>query len=740
MRTFFSVLFLCLMVAFWPLVPVAVAQTAGVETASGSKEAIGEFASKLTPEQSIALAKFLEALAQDNQAAASALAVKPSITQLLRSSLSAFGDRLSHHVKQLPAAIVATGQAFVKIFTTRGTAASFTLLGVLALVLTIGTVATGAVAWFTKPLRLQIHQSKPDVFSEQIRTLTLRLAIELSGLIAFMVASVVSTYVLVSDVVDRSLIIAILSTVVAIIWLTSVFMRFLLGPKRPELRLVATDDWTAQFIFKCLVSLAAVIAAGLFLLGLFDRYSIPLADTFRFWVGLFVVLGIGAMTWRARQGMTSIIKGEDELLTVGLERMAAWWPTFSIVVVSLTWLFIQFSTSAGGFRISAAQGSAALALIMAAPFLDTMLRGIIKHMVPPVLSEGAIAEEAHRQTRFSYVRIGRVIMFATLIMIIGRLLGISFRNLAEAGLGAQIAANGVQFLLTLATGYMAWEVVNLWASRQLGREMPSEAANQEAWIEQAAATAKSRLASVLPLVRITLQIAIIVMTVLLGLSQLGLNITPLLAGAGVVGLAVGFGAQALVKDIVSGVFFLLDDAFRLGEYIDVGDTLGTVEKISIRSLQLRGAKGPVHIVPYGEIHKLTNHSRDWVIVKLRFTVPYDTNVEKVRKIFKKIGIEMMQNPEYAEDMLQPFKSQGVADVNDVGIVVRGKFTAKPGTQFMMRKEIFSRVQEAFEANGIQFARKEVRVQFPVEQAATISAEQKQSIAAAAADAAEPKSV
>jgi len=270
--------------------------------------------------------------------------------------------------------------------------------------------------------------------------------------------------------------------------------------------------------------------------------------------------------------------------------------------------------------------------------------------------------------------------------------------------------------------------------------MPSEAANQEAWIEQAAATAKSRLASVLPLVRITLQIAIIVMTVLLGLSQLGLNITPLLAGAGVVGLAVGFGAQALVKDIVSGVFFLLDDAFRLGEYIDVGDTVGTVDKISIRSLQLRGAKGPVHIVPYGEIHKLTNHSRDWVIVKLRFTVPYDTNVEKVRKIFKKIGIEMMQNPEYAEDMLQPFKSQGVADVNDVGIVVRGKFTAKPGTQFMMRKEIFSRVQEAFEANGIQFARKEVRVQFPVEQAATISAEQKQSIAAAAADAAEPKSV
>ena len=220
---------------------------------------------------------------------------------------------------------------------------------------------------------------------------------------------------------------------------------------------------------------------------------------------------------------------------------------------------------------------------------------------------------------------------------------------------------------------------------------------------------------------------------------MGFNITPLLAGAGVLGLAIGFGAQALVKDIVSGVFFLLDDAFRVGEFIDVGGTLGTVEKISLRSLQLRGARGPVHIVPYGDISKLTNHSRDWVIMKLRFTVPFDTDIEKVRKLFKKIGQELMENPEHAKNLLAPFKSQGVADVDDVGIVVRGKFTAKPGTQFMIRKEIYTRVQQAFEENGIQFARKEVRVQIPgVQQEDVLTAEEKQSVAAAVAEAAEAK--
>ena len=124
---------------------------------------------------------------------------------------------------------------------------------------------------------------------------------------------------------------------------------------------------------------------------------------------------------------------------------------------------------------------------------------------------------------------------------------------------------------------------------------------------------------------------------MIALSELGVNIGPLIAGAGIVGLAVGFGAQTLVKDILSGLFFLIDDAFRVGEYIDVGDVRGMVEHISIRSLRLRHHRGPVHTIPFGEIHHLTNYSRDWAIMKLELRVPFDTDIEKVRKIIKKIG-------------------------------------------------------------------------------------------------------
>lgn len=350
--------------------------------------------------------------------------------------------------------------------------------------------------------------------------------------------------------------------------------------------------------------------------------------------------------------------------------------------------------------------------------------------------EGPIAEKAYHETRLSFVRIGRVVLILFLILVIGKLWGLNLRELAAAGLGANVAASGIGALLIIAIGYLAWELTNLFINRRLALDTPEPSQSPEG--AEMGGAGKSRMATILPLVRVTLQITILTLTGLLALSQLGVNITPLLAGAGVFGLAIGFGAQTLVKDVVSGVFFLMDDAFRVGEYVDVGGTLGTVEKISIRSFQLRGARGPVHVVPYGSISKLTNMSRDWVIMKLKFTVPFDTDLEKVRKIFKKIGQQMRELPEYQEDFIEPFKSQGAADVTDVGIIIRGKFTAKPGTQFMIRKEIYRRVQEAFEENGIEFARKEVRVRIADEpEESDLSEREKEVIAAAAAEVAEP---
>jgi small-conductance mechanosensitive channel len=169
----------------------------------------------------------------------------------------------------------------------------------------------------------------------------------------------------------------------------------------------------------------------------------------------------------------------------------------------------------------------------------------------------------------------------------------------------------------------------------------------------------------------------------------------------VFGLAIGFGSQTLVKDIVSGLFFLVDDAFRLGEYIESSGAKGTVEKISIRSVSLRHARGALTTVPYGQIGKVMNFSRDWVIEKLVFRVAFDTDVELVRKLFKKVGQEIADDPELNEDLLEPFKSQGISAVEDGTLLIRGKFKARAGKQFTVRKAVLTAVQRVFRENDIQ---------------------------------------
>ena len=141
-----------------------------------------------------------------------------------------------------------------------------------------------------------------------------------------------------------------------------------------------------------------------------------------------------------------------------------------------------------------------------------------------------------------------------------------------------------------------------------------------------------------------LLVVLIVMAVLMALAALGIEVGPLIAGAGVVGVAVGFGAQTLVKDIISGMFYLLDDAFRVGEYIISGNYKGTVESFSLRSIKLRHHRGYLYTVPFGELGAVQNMSRDWVIDKITVSVTYDTDLDKAKRIVKQVGKELWPTP------------------------------------------------------------------------------------------------
>jgi moderate conductance mechanosensitive channel len=216
-------------------------------------------------------------------------------------------------------------------------------------------------------------------------------------------------------------------------------------------------------------------------------------------------------------------------------------------------------------------------------------------------------------------------------------------------------------------------------------------------------TKNTRLLTLLPLLRTTMAVVFVTLFTLSALWTLGIQIAPLLAGAGIFGLAIGFGAQTLVRDVISGVFFLIEDAFRIGEYIESGTSAqGTVEHISFRTVALRHSSGPLTFVPYGLLGTVRNDSRDWVIDKFNLPLPLSADSEKIRKMIKGIGDEMTLDPELGQLIREPLK--GKLYRVDPGVkIFRCKFMTAPGCQFEVRTAALKKIEAALVEAGIPFA-------------------------------------
>jgi moderate conductance mechanosensitive channel len=214
---------------------------------------------------------------------------------------------------------------------------------------------------------------------------------------------------------------------------------------------------------------------------------------------------------------------------------------------------------------------------------------------------------------------------------------------------------------------------------------------------------RARLHTLLPIFRNVLFVTVIVFAGMMALAAMGVEIGPLIAGAGVLGVAIGFGAQSLVRDVIAGMFYLLDDAFRVGEYIQSGNYKGTVESFSFRSVRLRHQRGALYTVPFGLLGAVQNQSRDWVIDKLTIGITYDSDIERARKLIKQIGLDLAKDPEFAPLIIEPMKMQGVDSLGDFAVQIRIKMMTLPGEQFVIRRKALAMIKTAFDANGIKFA-------------------------------------
>lgn len=185
------------------------------------------------------------------------------------------------------------------------------------------------------------------------------------------------------------------------------------------------------------------------------------------------------------------------------------------------------------------------------------------------------------------------------------------------------------------------------------------------------------------------------------LSEIGIDLKPLLAAAGLGGLAIGFGAQSLVKDVISGFFILLEDSVRVGDVVEVAGVSGLVEEVRLRAITLRDLSGNVHVVPNGIVDKVKNMTKFFSYYVFDIGVAYREDVDEVMAVLKEIGDELRADPAYAADILEPLEMLGVDQFADSAVIVKCRIKTQPMQQWRIGREMNRRIKKAFDARGIE---------------------------------------
>lgn len=281
-----------------------------------------------------------------------------------------------------------------------------------------------------------------------------------------------------------------------------------------------------------------------------------------------------------------------------------------------------------------------------------------------------------------------------LVVSIGAILqiwGVGIVDSLASDVGRRVTSAFVSIVLSLTIGVAIWE----FASGAIERYLTAKGRDGQQ-LERSA-----RAKTLLPLVRTLVLVVIVIIVSLIILSELGVNIAPLLAGAGVIGLAIGFGSQKLVQDIINGAFILVEDAVSVGDVVNVAGHSGVVEAFSVRSIRLRDLTGTVHIIPFSAVDKVSNLTKDFSYYVTDIGIAYREDTDEVAKVCAEIVDEMRGEPEFGPFILEPLEVLGVDAFLDSAVVVKARIKTMPIKQWMVGREFNRRMKKRFDQLGIE---------------------------------------
>ena len=554
----------------------------------------------------------------------------------------------------------------------------FRLIGAVIVFLAGGLVAQSLFFRVARPWRMHFGAVALGTARERARVVSERLLIGMLVVAAFAAGSMGAFLLFAWPPLTGPIILGYLLAFL-LVRLSLTATRFFLAPGAPRMRLVPVSKTVAWFWHRWIARLVGTAAIGWQTIVTLRSLGMPQAGT-----EVLLQLLLLALTCLGIVIVWSMPKATGDAVR----------PTRGPVLRLLVSLALLFDWLL--FLMGASTLGWTLLILGAAPVAIFVLSWSVC-----TVAHGQVPELDVQQS--PYRVIGERFIQATVVLISAAVL-VHVWHIDMTAVSAMdtpmthIARGLLEALVILVIADLLWQVVRVMIDRRL-----AGAASPIDDLDDHERRRRARLYTLLPVLRNFALFIVLVMASLSALAAMGLQIGPLLAGAGVVGIAVGFGAQTLVRDILSGIFFLLDDAFRVGEHIESGGMRGTVESFSLRSVKLRHLNGQLHTVPFGDLKAITNYSRDWVVETLHLVVTYDTDLDLLEDVVASVSAELMIDPAIGAEMIEPLRSLGVQSMVDMGMQIGMTFKTHPGRQFAVRSTAFSRIKLAFEARGIRIA-------------------------------------
>lgn len=285
----------------------------------------------------------------------------------------------------------------------------------------------------------------------------------------------------------------------------------------------------------------------------------------------------------------------------------------------------------------------------------------------------------------------RVALVLVTLLAVLEVWGLQTLTWLTAGPGQRLTGAVLSIAVVVLLAFLAWSLVSSTIERYLSQT------DEDGTVVERSARAKT----LLPLARNVFLVVLVVIVGLIVLSEVGVNIAPLLAGAGVIGLAIGFGSQKLVQDVITGAFILIEDTISVGDVVNVGGMAGIVEALTIRSLRLRDATGNVHTIPFSTVDKVTNLTKEFSFAVLDIGVAYREDTDEVFEVMKEVTEEMRADAEWGPLILEPMEVQGVDAFLDSAVMLKARIKTQPIRQWAVRREFNRRLKKVFDARGIE---------------------------------------